>query len=594
MNDEWRTELVVGTASGKVWSQVARWEISGGVVLGLLSLEYLGEGDVLEVAGVGAGLLESIKGEVGGGEELGKTVQKIGDELGEGLELELVLVKLTGEEMEIVGREGEVYLARGKNWGRVWEGSEERVKGKLERGDEILVVTQALTKRLGLVKLKRIMEEKGGMEELGVVIHAEGESAKMAAMRVKVEGGGVRMKEKWWQVLGEVKKRWREGGRQVGVERSEERRKTNSMVGAGLLILLIVGIGVGIVSRNRVEREKLYQKVEEIVESKITEAGSVVDLNPERAQDLLKQAEEEVENYRAKGEEENGRGEELARRVEEAKQIVFKQEEGEVRILTELAILGIVEAEEMKLAGGGNLILLDEQEKVVVGVNVEDKSNWKWKFEAKGRVIGMTIKNNKLFFLEEDRVEEGKIEGGELVTVIERDELWGEPGEIASYGANLYLLDKGQGEIWKYPGIDEGYGARRRWFGAGIVLDLSKVVGWEVDGEVWLVTATGKLERYDRGVPVEFEMEGFPAMERGDLPTQHGGQILVNPTAVATSENEVYVLEAGAGRVVVFEKESGKYEKQIVNQALSEGRELVVHEGKGYVLLSDRIGWFEL
>jgi hypothetical protein len=107
----------------------------------------------------------------------------------------------------------------------------------------------------------------------------------------------------------------------------------------------------------------------------------------------------------------------------------------------------------------------------------------------------------------------------------------------------------------------------------------------EVDGDIWIVTETGKLERYSRGVPVDFPMEGFPAEEGG---------VLRRPEAVASDGEKIYVLEAGAKRVVVLDRESGRYEKQLVNSVFEDGRELVVMEGKGYVLTGDKIVEFEL
>ena len=46
--------------------------------------------------------------------------------------------------------------------------------------------------------------------------------------------------------------------------------------------------------------------------------------------------------------------------------------------------------------------------------------------------------------------------------VVEADEEWGEMIDLRAFGGNLYLLDK-KGEIWKYPGVESGFGAYRLW-----------------------------------------------------------------------------------------------------------------------------------
>ena len=106
-----------------------------------------------------------------------------------------------------------------------------------------------------------------------------------------------------------------------------------------------------------------------------------------------------------------------------------------------------------------------------------------------------------------------------------------------------------------------------------------------IDGDIWIVTSSGKLERYSRGVPVNFSMEGFPYAEQGRL---------ASPTSVITSEEKVYVLEPGAKRVVVFSKESGKYEQQYVNDLFVQGNHLLIAGERGYVVTQDQIVWFQL
>ena len=56
----------------------------------------------------------------------------------------------------------------------------------------------------------------------------------------------------------------------------------------------------------------------------------------------------------------------------------------------------------------------------------------------------------------------------------------------------------------------------------------------KVTGDIWLLTSSGKLERYSRGAPVDFSMDGFPSVT---------GEGLSDPVALYVGEEEVYVLE---------------------------------------------------
>ena len=154
---------------------------------------------------------------------------------------------------------------------------------------------------------------------------------------------------------------------------------------------------------------------------------------------------------------------------------------------------------------------------------------------------------------------------------------------IAMFAGNAYILDRGQGEIWKYPTLGETFGGRRRWFAVGIAPDLINVVDMKVVGDIWLLTSTGKLERYSRGAPVAFSMEGFPA--KGEA------KRFSAPVATWVSDSLVYVLENGAARVVVIGLD-GKFQAQYVNSEFEKASDLVVLDGKGYVLIDNVVKEF--
>jgi hypothetical protein len=173
----------------------------------------------------------------------------------------------------------------------------------------------------------------------------------------------------------------------------------------------------------------------------------------------------------------------------------------------------------------------------------------------------------------------------EIKKVIEPDEFWKEPANISTFAGNIYILDRGQSEIWKYPTLGDTFGGRRRWLAVGITPDLSNVVDMKVVGDVWLLTSTGKLERYGRGAPVPFGMEGFPA--KGEA------KKLSEPSAIWVTDSMVYVLENGASRIVVFGTD-GKYKSQYINSEFNKAQDLVVVDDRVYVLIDNVVKEFGL
>lgn len=604
-----KTGMVVGTAKPRVWSQVATQDVLGGTVLALVNLVHSGESDVLDVSEIGAEVLESLKNQLGSSQidiaKMKELVAKLVEEMGGELKLSIVGARIKNNRLIIAGIGGvEVQMKRGGKVGQIFSGDQivKAVVGEVEKGDSFILSTKELVEVVGQSLLEQSMDETSKLEQLAVVVHGQDNSSMLASVIGRVEGGMENETPELQDEAKIVKKRDFSILKKLGrltkspLKIRQEQKKQNMTVGMILLVLLVVGVGVGVVRRSRVIKEGEYSKLEEVVNSKLQEASSIADLNPERAKDLLSQVDGEIESYllTAQDEEYLLRARELARMVEGAKQEVFRQEQVETKTLIELSVLGIESTQIMVGDKNGSLVLADSAKQRLVGVSVEDRSSWEVALASSDQVRAVGVYDQRAYVVTSNGVDEvdlsaqgGSASGGreEQSRVIEPEDLWGEVVGIGMFGGNAYLLDTGQGEIWKYPRITEGFGARRRWLGAGIVLDLSNVVDMKVDGDIWIVTSTGKLERYSRGVPVTFEMEGFPSVEGGKL---------MAPRAIETTEDMVYVLETGANRVVVFELESGRYVKQLVSDEFAKGKRMVIIDTKGYVLTGDKVIEFGL
>ena len=111
----------------------------------------------------------------------------------------------------------------------------------------------------------------------------------------------------------------------------------------------------------------------------------------------------------------------------------------------------------------------------------------------------------------------------------------------------------------------------------GVEPDLSEVVDFWVDGEIWLVTAQGKIQRFIRGQKVDFKLKGWTA-----------GWKEVKKIITDTTASEVLIWDKGSGSVVVFDKESGDYRRKLISEDLGKAVDLVVDEkNKRLMLLVD-------
>lgn len=464
------------------------------------------------------------------------------------------------------------------------------VSGYLKEGDLVVLGTSEFVGLVDEFRIGELRENGRPAEVLAPSVHAKDDSSGMAGVvleRGEVEKRKGEKKRKVRRGLGflaRVKERFLGEGIRV---RREKRKGWSVKVGLVVLALLFLSVGLGIWRRKEVVQARSYKKLEGTVQQRLEEAGSVVDLNPERSKYLINQSKQELEVYLE--EEEDGeykkKAQKLKKFVERREEEIFRKREVEV---SEYVALGVLSEggsfRGFAMDDKGDVLMYEKKGGVVWGLSLEDKSSFSVGEGLEGG-LDVAYQRENVYVLTSEGVFEAPVEGGSFEQVIEKDEMWKGPAFLDVYAGNVYVLDKGAGEVWKYPVLEEGWGARRRWFGKGIVLDLSGVEEFFVDGDIWFLTASGKLQRFSRGVPQDLSLEGFPSLEEEGL--------FKSPRDLYVTEEKVYVLETGGERVVELEK-SGKYVGQYVSERFGEGEELVIYEGKGYVRTGEKIVVFGL
>lgn len=588
------TTNIVGSADKKTWSQAQT--ISGKEnqqVMVVVRLSTEAEDSIVDLATLGAETLIEIEKKLERTEtvvQLKKVIDEVVDSASDDLKIEILVGMQVGDKLSLYGVGSvEAYLAREGQLAKIPTTSSEGegVVGNLREDDVVVVATARLVKVVGLDKFKKILtEDEKPAELLTPLLHTENDSSGVAAIVAEVKAGdGADSNNEGVHKVGFFT-RLMESRTTIKL-RSETTKKTNLWVGAVILVLLIIMIGVGMVRRSKQVAEEEYLSVANSVNSKMEQVLSSGELNPEMARSLLSQARSEVEAYLGTEikDEYKLKGQKLLQEIELADERAFKKNDIELSTVVELPILveGL-RAETMKSDGADNIIFIDGNEDRLVSMNRIDRSRQVLELEN-DRVVDVGIGETRVYGLNSEGVTQ-RFWKKEIVTkVIEPDEFWVEPKFIEMFAGNAYILDKGQNEIWKYPTLGETFGGRRRWFAAGITPDLSNVIDMKVSGDIWLLTSTGKLERYSRGAPVNFGMEGFPT--KGD-PKRFS-----EPSAIWVTDSLVFVLENGAGRVVVF-GEDGKYQSQYLNTEFTKATDLVIVDNKGYVLIDNSVKEFSL
>ena len=128
---------------------------------------------------------------------------------------------------------------------------------------------------------------------------------------------------------------------------------------------------------------------------------------------------------------------------------------------------------------------------------------------------------------------------------------WQSPRALATYLGNLYVLDPGHKNIYKYvPTGDDYQQTPTDYIEGSVDINWDKVVDLAVDGFVYLLFSDGSVMKFAGGQPQPFAQEGlYPPLE--------------NPVGMYASPDigSVFVMDGNGARVVEFSSE-GKFVRQ--------------------------------
>jgi cell division protein FtsB len=159
---------------------------------------------------------------------------------------------------------------------------------------------------------------------------------------------------------------------------------------------------------------------------------------------------------------------------------------------------------------------------------------------------------------------------------------WGLPQLVATYGGNFYIVDTKVNMVWRYRPGDKGFeNPPEKYFTANTAVDMASIQSIAIDGNIWLLMADSRLLKFFVGESKPFELRGLP-------------DALSAATAVVApvDGNQVYIADAGNGRIVEFDKE-GKFLRQLrpSQGELREMRDVFLDEAgnKLYILTADAL-----
>lgn len=356
--------------------------------------------------------------------------------------------------------------------------------------------------------------------------------------------------------------------------RDESKKKKGVSVFLGLvfLVLLIASLFVGGIKKKGELKKQTWLSFSEPITKNVTEAVSLVKLNQSGSKKLVEEARVSFDAQKASfvGGEYESELQILDKKINDAWIEVTGEKRGEVSELVNLDLIRAgVDASRISWTKGSGYGILSTNSGLVMSADIKTKDIKV--LAGKGAGLGWidsASDGTKQFVLTRGGVFVVGNESNSLVF----DTAITEPLTLLRFGNGLYVLEKGNKEVFKYTYSDTGFGERARWFKESQLMGVVPV-DMAIDVDIWVVSEKGVVERFRRGVKENFALTGLPV------------DVQISRIAVEREGNRIALLSSVTGTVFFCSKESGSCNQQIKADKLFMARDIEFDEENKLVVL---------
>ena len=369
----------------------------------------------------------------------------------------------------------------------------------------------------------------------------------------------------WWRRLSS------RGGLMVG-SGNEKKKKAAMGLGVLFLVLLIISVVIGSMRIRSDREEKRWRDFSEPIEQKITEAENLGKINLVGSKKILEEAKTSLSTGKGDFAESKYTGAvaELEQRLDRAWQEVSGEKESELLSPIDFGLIREgFGGDRLALVEDDSFLALDSRLGVVASVETDAK---KMEIVA-GKGAGqnwtdLTAVGKKGYVLASSGI--GAVT--DEVVIAPFDSAVAKPVALSAFGSNLYVLDQGNRELYRYSVSSGSIGERIRWLKQDETIDLIPV-DMSIDGDIWIVGGTSEVIKFRRGVKENFSISGGPEQAKY--------------VRVATGEKDLALLDREQGWIVIFKKEDGVFESQLKSVKFTQAEDIEFDgAGRLWVMIS--------
>lgn len=346
-----------------------------------------------------------------------------------------------------------------------------------------------------------------------------------------------------------------------------------------IILLLIIGLGIGYKYKSSKDKERLIQFNQDLQSAKddFTAAKGLSSLTPVDAKAKLDSAKSKVSAALAL-EPKNQEAKDLQKQIEDESSSILQQSQAkEFPVFLDLDLIKKNFRPYQMSLSSGKLLVLDPALKTLISIDLAKKSNQiQAGSEQLGDAVNASLNGDLGFIYSKDKgILRVDITNQKVTGVAKTDKDWGAVIDLYGFGSNVYLLDSGKNQIWKYLPTSDGYSDKKEYLTSGTKADFSNSLRMQIESSVYILKKGGEILRFTRGAKDNFSLGG---LDKG----------VKDPKSlfVSSDTDNLYLLDSGNSRLLILTK-TGEYKGQISGDKFATASDLVVDEKGKIVYLLD-------
>ncbi|MCL4365659.1 hypothetical protein M1437_00320 [Patescibacteria group bacterium] len=539
-------------------------------------------------------------------EKLNATAKEAESKFSDATNFDLCLGVVSGKVLYIIGKgQVEVYLKRGSKLSPLLSvgTSSQLISGFVAAYDKLLFCTKNLTTFLGSdlgksldLPIEAFEEEVGSkigtsdLEDQGPVPDGAGQG--LAALAAEVMGeenpeiSPLPTQQETYQHVQSVPNRPKinlamvlsKVGGLVGQVKIHLPKSGRGKLIIAFVLILIIALGVGYqykLSKDKKTQDQFNQSIQESKEA-LDAAKGLTSLNPVEAKNKLDLSINKV-NFALSLKPKDNDAQNLRKQIEQESSSILQQSSvSDFPVFLDMDLVKKnFRALQMSLSGS-KLLLFDPGVKTLVMVDLAKKSNQILAgSEQLGDAALASLNGGLAYIFSKDKgILKIDTTNSKVSTVAKKDSDFGEVKDIYAFAGNVYVLDLGKNQIWKYISTSDGYSDKREYFSKDTKADLASTLRMQIESSVYVLKTGGEILRFTKGEKDNFSLSGLPSGVKDP-----------KSIFVSSDTDNLYVLDSGNSRLLILTK-IGVYKGQITGDKFATATDLVVDEiGKKVYLL---------